>query len=93
MARVVVLGAGVAGHTAAAFARKWLGRNDSVTVVSPKDHYNWIPSNIWVGVGLMRPSRSPSLFVPSISAPASSSSTARRVSSIPRATAPTRPHL
>lgn len=55
MARVVVLGAGVAGHTAAAFARKWLGRNDSVTVVSPKDHYNWIPSNIWVGVGLMRP--------------------------------------
>ncbi len=55
MSRVVVLGAGVAGHTAAAFARKWLGRDDTVTVVSPKDYYNWIPSNIWVGVGLMTP--------------------------------------
>jgi len=55
MSRVVVLGAGVSGHTAAAFARKWLGRKHSVTVVSPKDYYNWIPSNIWVGVGLMTP--------------------------------------
>jgi sulfide:quinone oxidoreductase len=50
MSRVVVLGAGVSGHTAAAFARKWLGREHQVTVVSPKDYYNWIPSNIWVGL-------------------------------------------
>lgn len=55
MAHVVVLGAGVSGHTAAAFLRKWLGRNDEVTVVSPLPTYNWIPSNIWVGVGLLRP--------------------------------------
>jgi sulfide:quinone oxidoreductase len=55
MTRVVVLGAGISGHTAAAFTRKWLGRGDSVTVISPKADYNWIPSNIWVGVGLMRP--------------------------------------
>ncbi len=54
MARVVVLGAGISGHTAAAFLRKWLGKNDSVTVVSPLPAYNWIPSNIWVGVGLLR---------------------------------------
>ena len=54
MARVVVLGAGVAGHTAAAFLRKWLGKRDEVIVVSPQPHYNWIPSNIWVGVGLLR---------------------------------------
>ncbi len=53
MSRVVVLGAGVAGHTAAAFARKWLPARDEVIVVSPKPDYNWIPSNIWVGVGLM----------------------------------------
>lgn len=53
MSRVVVLGAGVSGHTAAAFARKWLGREDEVVVVSPRPTYNWIPSNIWVGVGLM----------------------------------------
>ena len=55
MSRVVILGAGISGHTAAAFARKWLGRDDTVTVVSPNDTYNWIPSNIWVGVGLMKP--------------------------------------
>jgi sulfide:quinone oxidoreductase len=54
MSRVVVLGAGVSGHTAAAFLRRWLGRNDEVVVVSPQPTYNWIPSNIWVGVGLMR---------------------------------------
>jgi sulfide:quinone oxidoreductase len=55
MSRVVVLGSGISGHTAAAFARRWLGREHSVTVVSPRDHYNWVPSNIWVGVGLMSP--------------------------------------
>lgn len=55
MSRVVILGAGISGHTAAAYARKWLGPGDSVTVVSPNDAYNWVPSNIWVGVGLMKP--------------------------------------
>ena len=55
MSRVVVLGAGVSGHTAASFLRKWLPRGDEVVVVSPKPTYNWIPSNIWVGVGLMAP--------------------------------------
>lgn len=54
MSRVVVLGAGVSGHTAAAFLRRWLGKNDEVVVVSPQPTYNWIPSNIWVGVGLMK---------------------------------------
>jgi sulfide:quinone oxidoreductase len=55
MSRVVILGAGISGHTAATFARRWLGPGDTVTVVSPNDSYNWIPSNIWVGVGLMGP--------------------------------------
>ncbi|MDE3154846.1 MAG: FAD-dependent oxidoreductase [Acidobacteriota bacterium] len=55
MSRVVILGAGISGHTAAAFARRWLGRDDAVIVISPKPDYNWIPSNIWVGVGLLRP--------------------------------------
>jgi sulfide:quinone oxidoreductase len=53
MSRVVVLGAGVSGHTAAAFLRKWLPQPNEVVVVSPNSRYNWIPSNIWVGVGLM----------------------------------------
>lgn len=52
--RVVVLGAGVAGHTAAAFLKRWLGSQAEVDVISPRPDYNWIPSNIWVGVGLLR---------------------------------------
>lgn len=53
MADVVVLGAGVSGHTAALHLKRMLGRNDTVTVVSPNSNWNWIPSNIWVGVGKM----------------------------------------
>ncbi len=53
MADVVVLGAGVSGHTAALHLRRLLGRGDTVTVVSPNSQWNWIPSNIWVGVGQM----------------------------------------
>ena len=53
MARLVVLGAGVAGHTAATFAEKWLGSEHEVVVVTPNSKWNWIPSNIWVGVGEM----------------------------------------
>lgn len=53
MARLVVLGGGVAGHTAATFAAKWLGSQHEVVVVTPNAKWNWIPSNIWVGVGEM----------------------------------------
>lgn len=53
MARVVVLGGGVAGHTAATFAADWLGKDHEVVVVTPNSKWNWIPSNIWVGVGQM----------------------------------------
>ncbi len=55
--RVVILGAGVAGHTAAAFLKKWFGREAEVVVISPRPDYNWIPSNIWVGVGLLKASQ------------------------------------
>ncbi len=53
MARVVVLGAGISGHTAALHLRRLLGKSHDVVVVSPNADYNWIPSNIWVGVGRM----------------------------------------
>lgn len=55
MARVVILGAGVSGHTAAQILRKELEREHEVVVVSPNRSWNWIPSNIWVGVGVMEP--------------------------------------
>lgn len=53
MSRIVVLGAGVSGHTAALHLRRMLGKEHEVVVVSPNSQWNWIPSNIWVGVGKM----------------------------------------
>ena len=53
MARIVVLGAGVSGHTAAQHLKRLLGKHHEVVVVSPNANWNWIPSNIWVGVGKM----------------------------------------
>ncbi len=53
MARVVVMGAGVSGHTAITFLKKWLGDEHEVVAVTPNSKWNWIPSNIWVGVGQM----------------------------------------
>ena len=56
MANIVVLGAGVAGHTAAAYLQKGLNKNEhKIKVISPTPNYQWIPSNIWVGVGRMTP--------------------------------------
>ncbi len=55
MARVLILGAGVAGHTAAQHAKRLLGNKHEITVVTPNSKWNWIPSNIWVGVGKMKP--------------------------------------
>ncbi len=57
MARVVILGAGIAGHTAALHLRRWLGTEHDVVVVTPNSKWNWIPSNIWVGVGKMAASK------------------------------------
>lgn len=57
MARLLILGAGIAGHTAALHAKKRLGSNHEVVVVSPNSNWNWIPSNIWVGTGYMKPEK------------------------------------
>lgn len=51
--RVLVLGAGISGHTAALILRKKLSKEHEVVVVSPNEKWNWIPSNIWVGIGGM----------------------------------------
>ena len=54
MSKIVILGAGIAGHTAAAHLRRKLGREHEVLVVSPNRNYQWVPSNIWVGIGRMK---------------------------------------
>jgi sulfide:quinone oxidoreductase len=53
MSRIVILGAGISGHTVARYLNKWVGKQHEIVVVSPLPKWNWIPSNIWVGVGQM----------------------------------------
>lgn len=53
MAKILILGAGIAGHTAASHLRRKLSKQHEVLVVSPNRNYQWVPSNIWVGIGKM----------------------------------------
>ncbi|TXE16757.1 NAD(P)/FAD-dependent oxidoreductase [Psychroserpens burtonensis] len=54
MSKIVILGAGISGHVAAAHLRRKLSKEHNVVVVSPNSNYQWIPSNIWVGIGRMK---------------------------------------
>jgi sulfide:quinone oxidoreductase len=51
MAHVVVLGAGTGGMPAAYELRAELGKEHQVTVVNASEHFQFVPSNPWVGVG------------------------------------------
>ena len=55
MARLVILGGGIAGQTAAPHAKTRLDGSQEVLVVTPNSLWNWTPSNIRVGVGVMQP--------------------------------------
>jgi hypothetical protein len=52
MSRVVVLGAGISGHTAAAFLRKWLGRDDEVISRFSNPLFHWF--TLFVGLNLFQ---------------------------------------
>jgi sulfide:quinone oxidoreductase len=54
MSKILILGAGIAGHTAASHLRRKLGKEHEILVVSPNRNYQWVPSNIWVGIGRMK---------------------------------------
>tara|TARA_R110002012_G_scaffold49013_1_gene126997 strand:- start:770 stop:2227 length:1458 start_codon:yes stop_codon:yes gene_type:complete len=54
MSKIVILGAGISGHVAASHLRRKLSKEHEVIVVSPNSNYQWIPSNIWVGIGRMK---------------------------------------
>ncbi|RNC62965.1 MAG: Sulfide-quinone reductase [Candidatus Dichloromethanomonas elyunquensis] len=53
MSRVVIIGSGFAGQTAALFVRKWLGSEHEVHVISAARNFQYTPSLIWVGTGNM----------------------------------------
>ena len=55
MAKVLVIGAGFAGHTTALYLGNQLGRKHEVTVMSNRDVFGYVPSWVWVGVGHMKP--------------------------------------
>lgn len=57
MSKIVILGAGISGHVAASHLRRKLSKDHEVVVVSPNSNYQWIPSNIWVGIGRMKSSK------------------------------------
>ncbi|HBY66750.1 MAG TPA: sulfide:quinone reductase, partial [Flavobacteriaceae bacterium] len=54
MSKIVILGAGISGHVAAAHLRRKLSKKHEVLVISPNSNYQWIPSNIWVEIGRMK---------------------------------------
>ncbi|EEP60938.1 NAD(P)/FAD-dependent oxidoreductase [Sulfurihydrogenibium yellowstonense] len=56
MAKIVIAGSGFAGHYAALILADRLkpkNGNHEITVVTPNETFNYIPSLIWVGVGQM----------------------------------------
>ncbi len=53
MKKIVVLGGGFAGHTAALYIKKWVGAGHSVTVVSDRSYFQYTPSLVWVGIDAM----------------------------------------
>ena len=57
MAKVVVIGAGFAGHTAALYLGSKLGKKHQVTVISKRDIFSYLPSWVWVGVNHMKPEK------------------------------------
>lgn len=53
MAKVVVLGSGFSGHTAVSFLRYGLGKEHEIVMITPNSNWQYIPSNVWIGVGQM----------------------------------------
>lgn len=57
MAKVVVIGAGFAGHTAALYLGDALGNDHDITVINRQEYFSYIPSWVWVGIGNMEPNK------------------------------------
>ena len=57
MAKVVIIGAGFSGQTAALYVKKELGSAVDVTVINPWPKFTYIPSLVWVGIDAMEPEK------------------------------------
>lgn len=59
MAKIIIVGAGFAGHTAAMtlaeeFRKRKVSKYHEITVISRQPKFTYIPSLIWVGIGEMK---------------------------------------
>ena len=52
MARIAIIGAGFAGHTAALYLGDALGAGHEITVVNRLEDFSYVPAWVWVGVSL-----------------------------------------
>ena len=55
MSSIVVIGAGLAGMSAAYELREFLGKGHDITVIGDSDRFSFNPSNPWVAVGWRKP--------------------------------------
>lgn len=51
--KIVILGAGFAGHAAALHLSELVKGRAAISVVAPRNRFTWFPSLIWVGTGTM----------------------------------------
>ncbi|MGB8247543.1 MAG: FAD-dependent oxidoreductase [Chlorobium sp.] len=55
MAKVVIIGAGFAGHTAAMYLGDSIGKDHEITVVHKFDYFGFVPSWVWLGIDAVKP--------------------------------------
>ena len=55
MPKIVVLGAGIGGISAAYQLRETIGRKAEIAVISDSDYFQFVPSNPWVAIKWRRP--------------------------------------
>lgn len=51
MAKIVILGAGIGGISSAYGLKSVLGKNHHITVIHAVDYFQFVPSNVWAGIG------------------------------------------
>jgi len=64
MAKVVIIGAGFAGHTAALYLGDALGKDHQITMINQAERFLFVPSLVWVGIGRMNPDKTRFLLKP-----------------------------
>ena len=57
MAKIVIAGAGFAGHTAALYLGDNLGKKHQITVINKYAIFGYGPSWVWVGIDHMAPEK------------------------------------